>query len=201
MEPVNFSTVVAGGLYRSGYPQAQDYPFIQSLKLKTIVTLVGKELPDGYAEFMTSNGITHQIFDMAGTKKEEIPWKLMQAIQLFVTNSQNWPLLIHCNHGKHRTGCVIGVMRKTSQWTMDRIIDEYTSFAAPKVRETDIKYLTEYQIPLPVSKPLPAALSFPMAIGKFLQYTVMAFLAICFFVYSLCKLRLSPTPPKQASSL
>ncbi|KAI0455964.1 hypothetical protein F5B21DRAFT_166622 [Xylaria acuta] len=60
--PVNFS-MVSEGLYRSGYPQAQDYPFMQNLKLKTIVTLVKKELPDGYQEFIEVNGITHKIFD------------------------------------------------------------------------------------------------------------------------------------------
>lgn len=60
--PVNFS-MVSEGLYRSGYPQAQDYAFMQNLKLKTIVTLVKKELPDGYQEFVEVNQITHKIFD------------------------------------------------------------------------------------------------------------------------------------------
>ncbi|KAI1753177.1 hypothetical protein F4782DRAFT_101099 [Xylaria castorea] len=60
--PINFA-MVSEGLYRSGYPQAQDYPFMQNLKLKTIVTLVKKELPDDYQEFIEVNQITHKIFD------------------------------------------------------------------------------------------------------------------------------------------
>ncbi|KAI1426326.1 tyrosine phosphatase family-domain-containing protein [Xylaria sp. FL1777] len=143
--PVNFS-MVCEGLYRSGYPQTQDYPFMQGLNLKTIVTLVNKELPDGYQEFIRNNQITHKIFDMAGTKKEDISIELMCSIYAVVSNRENYPLLIHCNHGRHRTGCVVGVLRKSSQWNMKRIIDEYTTFAEPKVREVDIKYLAEFEL-------------------------------------------------------
>ncbi len=118
--PINFSAV-SEGLYRSGYPQTPDYPFIQSLKLRTIVTLVNKELPDGYQEFIQDNRITHKIFDMAGTKKEDIPIEMMRSIYAVVSDRENYPLLIHCNHGRHRTGCVVGVLRKSSQWNMKRI--------------------------------------------------------------------------------
>ncbi len=34
--PVNFGTVIPG-FYRSGYPQTEDYEFLKSLGLKTIV--------------------------------------------------------------------------------------------------------------------------------------------------------------------
>ncbi|KAI8955812.1 tyrosine phosphatase family-domain-containing protein [Xylaria longipes] len=156
--PVNFS-MVSEGLYRSGYPQAQDFPFMQNLKLKTIVTLVKKELPGGYQEFIESNGITHKIFDMSGTKKEEIPIEMMRSIQAVVSRPENYPLLIHCNHGKHRTGCVVGVLRKANQWNVKRIIDEYTSFAEPKVRETDIKYLSEFKLASLLCQPRDASSS------------------------------------------
>lgn len=35
-QPINFGTVVPG-VYRSSYPQAEDYPFLQKLGLKTVV--------------------------------------------------------------------------------------------------------------------------------------------------------------------
>ncbi|KAI1298664.1 tyrosine phosphatase family-domain-containing protein [Xylaria venustula] len=142
--PMNFSTVY-DGLYRSGYPEAPDYPFLQSLGLKTIVTLVDKELPDGYQEFMRDNQITHRIFDMAGTKKEDIPIDMMRSIYAVVSDRTNYPLLVHCKQGRHRTGCVVGVLRKSHQWNMDCIIDEYTAHAEPKVRDVDIKYLSEFE--------------------------------------------------------
>ncbi|KAI8634333.1 hypothetical protein F5Y19DRAFT_208802 [Xylariaceae sp. FL1651] len=192
--PVNFSKV-SEGLYRSGYPQVQDYPFIQSLKLKTIVTLVGRELPDGYQEFMHSNCITHKIFEMAGTKKEEVPIELMRSIIAVVSNLENYPLLIHCNHGRHRTGCVVGVLRKTNDWDTERIIDEYITFAAPKVRETDVNYLAKFEL---ASLELrQQATGLPGTFGRFCKFILVALLAIYAF-YPLGKLRI-PEPHPESS--
>ncbi|KAI1195270.1 tyrosine phosphatase family-domain-containing protein [Nemania serpens] len=186
--PVNFA-MVCEGLYRSGYPQAQDYPFMQSLKLKTIVTLVRKDLPDGYQEFITVNGITHKIFDMAGTKKEEIPVEMMRAIHAVVSESENYPLLIHCNHGKHRTGCVVGVFRKSNQWDLKRVIDEYSSFAEPKVRETDLRYLTEFELAGLWRQPQEVALR--ATTGRFVRLVIAVVLILVLF-YPLTNLRVRP---------
>ncbi|KAL1877581.1 hypothetical protein VTK73DRAFT_8490 [Phialemonium thermophilum] len=143
--PVNFGVVVPG-VYRSSYPQPEDYDFIKELGLKTIITLVHKDLPPGYKDFIASNGIRHYVFDMKGTKKEEIPAKTMKSILRLVLDQQNHPLLIHCNHGKHRTGCVVAVVRKLTGWESSTIIDEYKSYAEPKVRECDIKYINTFDL-------------------------------------------------------
>jgi tyrosine-protein phosphatase SIW14 len=183
--PVNFSQVF-DGLYRSGYPQPEDYPFLQSLNLKTIVTLVNKELPEGYREFMETNHITHRVFDMAGTKKEEIPVELMRSIIQVVSDRRNYPMLIHCNHGKHRTGCVIGVLRKSKNWDMKRIIDEYTSFAEPKVRETDLKYLADFELKSLLLQPRVIALRAPAS--RFYRF-ILAALVVLLFVYLMGKMK------------
>ncbi|KAI0203187.1 tyrosine phosphatase family-domain-containing protein [Astrocystis sublimbata] len=183
--PLNFSTVCEG-LYRSSYPQAGDYPFIQQLKLKTIVTLVSKELPEGYQQFLDANQITHKIFDMAGTKKEEISVSMMRSIHSVISQTENYPLLIHCNHGKHRTGCVVGIFRKANQWKLNHIIAEYSSFAEPKVRETDIKYLSEFQITGLLNQPRKMALpSTPNRFGRF----VVAVALLLFMMSSLGRFR------------
>ncbi|KAJ8129694.1 hypothetical protein O1611_g3935 [Lasiodiplodia mahajangana] len=183
--PINFS-MVSEGLYRSGYPQTEDYPFIQGLKLKTIVTLVNKELPDGYQEFMQANRITHKIFDMAGTKKEDIPVSMMRSIYAVVSQPNNYPLLIHCNHGKHRTGCVVGILRKSNQWDLKSIINEYSTFAEPKVREADVKYLTDFELTSLGRQPQTVALVGTS--GRFLKLVVLVVLAILIF-YPLGKLK------------
>ncbi|KAI0868365.1 tyrosine phosphatase family-domain-containing protein [Hypoxylon argillaceum] len=192
--PINFS-MVSEGLYRSGYPETQDYPFIQSLKLRTIVTLVSKELPDGYQEFIQANRITHKIFDMAGTKKEDIPVSMMRSIHAAVSNPENYPLLVHCNHGKHRTGCVVGVLRKSNQWDLKRIIDEYSAFAEPKVRETDLKYLTDFELTSLGRQPHTVALltslgcQAPGSLGRFFRLVIVVILTMLVF-YPLRKLKL-----------
>jgi len=183
--PVNFSEVL-DGLYRSGYPQLEDYPFLQSLNLKTIVTLVSKELPEGYRDFMEANHITHRVFDMAGTKKEEIPVELMRSIIQVVSDRRNYPMLIHCNHGKHRTGCVIGVLRKSKNWDMKRIVDEYASFAEPKVRETDLKYLADFELKSLLLQPQAITLGAPAS--RFYRF-ILAALLVLFVFYPMSKLK------------
>lgn len=101
--------------------------------------------PD-FESFITSSGIRHVIIDMKGTKKETIPLKTMKSILSVVLNRQNHPLLIHCNHGKHRTGCVVAVVRKISGWDTKSVVDEYKSYAEPKIRECDVEYISAFQI-------------------------------------------------------
>ncbi|KAK3683441.1 protein-tyrosine phosphatase, partial [Podospora appendiculata] len=143
--PANFGVVVPG-VYRSSFPQAADHAFLEGLKLKTIITLVQKDFPEGYTAFISRNGIKHHVFDMSGTKKEEIPIKTMISILRLVLDRQNHPLLIHCNHGKHRTGCVVAIVRKVSGWDLDSIVSEYKRYAQPKVRDCDVKYITEFEL-------------------------------------------------------
>ncbi|KAF6831604.1 tyrosine phosphatase [Colletotrichum plurivorum] len=144
--PINFGVVVPG-IYRSSYPKPEDFGFIRNLGLKSIVTLVQKDDADEpYTAFMSSNGIRHHVFNMKGTKKEAIPIQTMKSILRLVLNREHHPLLIHCNHGKHRTGCVVGVVRKVTGWELTNIVDEYRTYAEPKVRDCDVKYLTDFDL-------------------------------------------------------
>jgi tyrosine-protein phosphatase SIW14 len=117
--PANFG-VVAPGVYRSSFPQPENYAFVKSLKLKTMVydlgallspvdlytdvlfsTLVQRDkIPQGYDDFLHKNGIQHCVFEMKGTKKEAIPIETMRSILRIVLDRRNHPLFIHCNHGK-----------------------------------------------------------------------------------------------------
>ncbi|RFU81993.1 tyrosine phosphatase [Trichoderma arundinaceum] len=143
--PINFGLVVPG-VYRSSYPKAEDYGFLKDLKLKTVVTLVKRdEIDHEFETFVTSNGIRQVVFNMKGTKKEPIPSGTMSSILDVVLDHRNYPLLLHCNHGKHRTGCVVAVVRKMSGWTLDRVVDEYKTYATPKIRECDVDYITSFQ--------------------------------------------------------
>ncbi|KFA70324.1 hypothetical protein S40285_01761 [Stachybotrys chlorohalonatus IBT 40285] len=146
--PLNFGIVVPG-IYRSSYPKPEDFGFLGNLRLKTIVTLVKKDEPDHeLGAFVLKNGIRQVVFNIKGTKKEAIPVETMKAILRLVGDQRNHPLLMHCNHGKHRTGCVVAAMRKVSGWNLRKALDEYESYAAPKIRECDVAYITEFQAAL-----------------------------------------------------
>lgn len=95
--------------------------------------------------FVTANGINHILVPMRGTKKEAIPDVTMKGILNHVLDRRNYPLLVHCNQGKHRTGCVVGVMRKLAGWDVGRTVDEYRSYAEPKIREVDVEYISAFE--------------------------------------------------------
>ncbi|KAK5997726.1 putative tyrosine-protein phosphatase DSP2 [Cladobotryum mycophilum] len=144
--PLNFGLVIPG-VYRSSYPKAEDYDFLQDLKLKTVVTLVKRdEIDHEFESFLTTNGVRQVIFNMKGTKKEAIPLSTMTSILNLVLDQRNYPLMIHCNHGKHRTGCVVALVRKISGWNIDKVLDEYKTYATPKIRECDVDYITSFQL-------------------------------------------------------
>lgn len=154
--PHNFGVVIPG-VYRSSFPRSHDFEYLKGLGLKTIVTLVRKEELDHDLEtFVQREGIRQVVFNMKGTKKEAIPLGTMKAILSIVLDKSNYPLLIHCNHGKHRTGCVVGVVRKIAGWDAESVVAEYKSYAEPKARECDVNYLDDFQVSsLGISNPIP----------------------------------------------
>lgn len=109
-------------------------------------TLVKRDEIDHELEsFTSSNGIRQVVFNMKGTKKEAIPPSTMASILRLVLDPLQYPLLVHCNHGKHRTGCVVAVVRKLSGWNLDSVLGEYKSYAMPKIRECDVDYISSFQ--------------------------------------------------------
>jgi Tyrosine phosphatase family len=44
-----------------------------------------------------------------------------------ILDPSNHPLLIHCNKGKHRTGSVVGCLRKIRDWSLSSIVSFVSS--------------------------------------------------------------------------
>ncbi|KAF7946623.1 hypothetical protein EAE96_009618 [Botrytis aclada] len=143
---LNFGVIAPNAIYRSSFPQQEDFEYLGTLGLKSIVTLVKKDFSPEFLAFMEAHGIRHYVIDMQGTKKVDIPEHIMNQIMRISLDKENHPLLIHCNHGKHRTGCAAAIIRHVSGWSVQSIVEEYKTFAAPKARDVDIKYITEYQV-------------------------------------------------------
>lgn len=104
------------------------------------------EIDQDLVSFAASNDIHQVVFNMKGTKKESIPIQTMKSILEVVLDRRNHPLLIHCNQGKHRTGCVVAVVRKVAGWNASSVLDEYRAFAEPKIRESDVEYIRNFEI-------------------------------------------------------
>lgn len=144
--PENFSHV-AGEIYRSSFPRLENFPFLQKrLKLKSILVLIPEEYPTENDEFLKKSSIKLFQVGMSGNKEPfvNIPSDLLTKALEIVLNPQNQPILIHCNRGKHRTGCLIGCIRKLQNWSLTMIFDEYRRFAFPKARALDQQFIEMY---------------------------------------------------------
>ena len=67
------------------------------------------------------------------------PWKpvseevVLTALD-YILDTQNYPLYIMCNLGRHRTGTIVGCLRKLQRWNLTAVFEEYRRFSGPKVR-------------------------------------------------------------------
>ncbi|EFH55685.1 tyrosine specific protein phosphatase family protein [Arabidopsis lyrata subsp. lyrata] len=71
--------------------------------------------------------------------------KIREALKVLL-DEKNHPLLIHCKRGKHRTGCLVGCMRKLQKWCITSIFDEYQRFAAAKARVSDQRFMESFDV-------------------------------------------------------
>ncbi|GJD12728.1 Probable tyrosine-protein phosphatase [Galdieria sulphuraria] len=133
--PINFG-MVETDLYRSGVPNELSFPFLEKLQLKKILYLAPDEVSQQFLNFVDDQGIELVALGWDGEKS---PWKpiseevVLNALDC-ILNVDNYPLHVMCNLGRHRTGTVIGCLRKLQRWNLTSIFEEYRRFAGSKVR-------------------------------------------------------------------
>lgn len=143
--PENFAPVI-NKVYRSSFPQLPNFTFLKKLKLKSVLCLIPEEYPKSHEEFFEKEGIQLFQLGMSGNKEPfvKISADLITEAMKIVIDPANQPILIHCNRGKHRTGCLVGVLRRLQGWSLTIIFDEYRKFAAPKERPMDQQFIELY---------------------------------------------------------
>lgn len=143
--PENFAPVIHD-IYRLSFPQPQNFDFLKTLKLKLILCLIPEDYPELQLQFLAENNIELFQLGILGNKEPfvVISADLITAAAKIVLDPTNHPILIHCNRGKHRTGCLVGVIRRLQMWSLSLIFDEYRKFAAPKERHMDQQFIELY---------------------------------------------------------
>ncbi|KAF1804046.1 tyrosine phosphatase family-domain-containing protein [Mucor lusitanicus] len=143
--PENFN-MVCEHVYRSSFPKKKHYKFLEKLKLKSVLTLILEEYPEQNMKFLEEQNIQFLQFGIAGNKEPfvQIPEDKISAALAALLDKRNHPILIHCNKGKHRTGCLIGCLRKIQNWSHTSIFDEYRRFSHPKSRSMDQQFIELY---------------------------------------------------------
>ncbi|RWR76279.1 putative tyrosine-protein phosphatase [Cinnamomum micranthum f. kanehirae] len=145
--PLNFS-MVDTGVFRSGFPNVSNFGFLETLGLRSILYLCPEPYPEPNLEFLKSNGIRLFEFGIEGYKEPfvNIPEDTVREALKVVLDVRNHPVLIHCKRGKHRTGCVVGCLRKLQRWCLSSVFDEYQRFAAAKARISDQRFMELFDV-------------------------------------------------------
>lgn len=145
--PDNFA-MVNSWLYRSSFPKKKHFPFLKTLGLKSVLTLILEEYPEQNTQFLDEEGITFYQYGIPGNKEPfvQIPDDKIAAALSTMLDRRNHPMLIHCNKGKHRTGCLIGCLRKLQSWSLTTIFDEYRKFSYPKSRSMDQEFIELFDV-------------------------------------------------------
>ncbi|GAA6008622.1 hypothetical protein JCM11491_003372 [Sporobolomyces phaffii] len=144
--PENFAIVVPG-IFRSSFPRRKNFAFLKSLGLKSVLTLIQDEYPQENLDYFEREGIQLFQFPIPGNKEPfvHIPDDKIVAAMAVLLDSRNHPLLIHCNKGKHRTGCLVGVLRRLQTWSLTAIFDEYRRYSHPKSRQMDLAFIEAFK--------------------------------------------------------
>ena len=107
----------------------------------------GEDHPD-YHEFLRVKGINHITMVIPSNKRNlSMTQEILKNVLVTAMDTNNYPLLIHCNKGKHRTGCVVGSLRKVfshSGHSMDDILKEYYTYAGKNARAHDTELLKQF---------------------------------------------------------
>jgi tyrosine-protein phosphatase SIW14 len=143
LPPPNFGAVTDHKVFRSAFPQDRNLDFLEALGVKTLLCFVETDPSDGYFEFARLNDVTRVRIDISPNKEGKVKTTVDSICEalLVVLDAANYPLYIHCNQGRHRTGCVIACMRKVQGWPIEAIIAEYEAYANPKARPGDIEFI------------------------------------------------------------
>ncbi|KAJ1627510.1 tyrosine phosphatase family-domain-containing protein [Pavlovales sp. CCMP2436] len=158
--PENFA-MVWKGIYRSGFPTKKNLPFLRTIGIRSVLCLCPEDYPESSLNFFEVNDIDLIQHGVDGNKAPDDrdgaymnPATVARAVAELMDESTH-PVLIHCNQGKHRTGCLVGCLRKVQRWSLVAIFEEYRRFAGEKARLVDLQFIELFDIstiPSPQSK-------------------------------------------------
>ena len=147
--PANFG-FVEERIYRSGEPREANFPFLETLKLNTVVSLSSEGPNPVFESWLKSNGV-HTI--KAGERIPEsstLPFTEELCIELLHTlvDPSNYPILVCDGMGRHRTGTLVGCLRKLQRWNLASILTEYRRYAGSRGRLDNEQFIELFDVDL-----------------------------------------------------
>jgi tyrosine-protein phosphatase OCA6 len=162
-------------LYRSAYPTLKNFRYLKRLGLRSIVSLVPKDMvtPD-LTSFCQNENVVHLSFAVSGGQRpldadvndENSPCPthvLVANVLALAINPERMPCLVHCVDGAHVSGLVVAVLRKLQSWPSASIYEEFERFTKDhtEVSEDERKFISTFALPVALPPSLPTWLWTP----------------------------------------
>ncbi len=118
----NFGVVDQGILFRSAQPDGDGYQWLLSRGVKSIVSF--RRETDDTSSSVLRRGFQNYLWLSIEDETNPTDDQAEQFLR-FVTDPQNWPVLVHCKVGVGRTGTMVALVRyAVDGWSMDEAIKE-----------------------------------------------------------------------------
>lgn len=144
--PLRFA-MVEDGLFRGAYPTLRSFPFLRTLRLRTIVSLTPEKPTYDLLTFAASEHITLKHQQVERFKGEVLlsAADLTTALQV-ILSPESYPLFIHCLDGRYVVGMLILALRRLQCWDPAASRMEYLRFA-PEIQE-DLSVVNDFSGPV-----------------------------------------------------
>ncbi|MDF3863330.1 tyrosine-protein phosphatase [Pseudomonas denitrificans (nom. rej.)] len=106
-------------LYRSALPSGQNLPVLEQLKVKTVVSFI----KDDDREWIGQQNIEAVSFPTHADRVDDAD--VLKVLRILQQAEQNGPVLMHCKHGRDRTGLFAAMYRTVIQgWNKEDALKE-----------------------------------------------------------------------------
>jgi hypothetical protein len=159
--------VDSGLVYRSGCMTAPGFrEALTTLKIRTVLNLQDEapdpDLAEGYftaesipeSQLCKEMNVNYVFICLDTLDRKQAETGRPAAIEQFLTlmdNPDNYPVLIHCRAGLHRTGCLVALYRmEYDHWSMEQALNElkangFGEYASTKANDYIAQYVVNYQ--------------------------------------------------------
>ncbi|KAK6544581.1 tyrosine-protein phosphatase required for protection against superoxide stress (By similarity) [Orbilia ellipsospora] len=159
--PLNFACVEEG-LYRSAGPRGINLPFVTDLNLNTVIWMAQEDPLPEFLEFVEQKNIKFLRFgigEVTTAWDPDVKRNIVGALQA-LADASNGRILVSCTMGRHRTGTVIGCLRRLQKWSIASTFAEYRRFTGSNryrvINELHIETFERSFVELPDSENRPA---------------------------------------------
>lgn len=127
--PFRFATVEVG-VYRGAYPTLKNFPFLETRKLRTVISLIPEKPTQDLVDFCEFNNVdlVHHVVEK---KRDDVPVSSRDISEILslVIKVDRLPVYLHCLDGADVTGVIIACLRRLQGWQTECISNEFSRYS------------------------------------------------------------------------